>query len=126
MASEVGALLNEVGNVLARDTSYPLDGTFLYVKADWGMADMSIFKNLGDRLLWRNPMNGLADVLLELWEAGKPEKRWVSMQYRIEDGKFETFFTHAPLDPEVTTIDRRAAILQQRFGNKQIVYPPLP
>jgi hypothetical protein len=126
MANEIGALLNEVGNVLARDTRYPLDGTFLYVEADWGWVGMSIFKDLEDRLLWRDPMEGLADVLLELWEAETPEKRWASMQYRIADGKFEASFTHEPLDPEVTTIDRRASILQERYGNKQIVYPPLP
>ncbi len=33
MADEVGALLNEVGNILAQDRAYPLDGTFLYVEA---------------------------------------------------------------------------------------------
>ena len=36
MASETGARLNEIGNLLAQDTVYPLDGTFLYVEADWG------------------------------------------------------------------------------------------
>lgn len=126
MASEIGALLNEVGNVLARDTSYPLDGTFLYVEVDWGMVGMSIFKDLDGCLLWRAPMDGLTDVLLELWEAEAPEKRWASMQYRIADGKFEASFTHELIDPKVTTINRRAGILQERYGNKQIVYPPLP
>ncbi|UAK25190.1 hypothetical protein [Sphingomonas nostoxanthinifaciens] len=125
MESEVGTLLNEVGNVLAQDADYPLDGTFLYVEADWGWVDMMIFKDLGDHLLARWPMNGLADVLAELWEAEVPAKRWSSMQYRIEGGAFSASFTHGQLDPEESTLDRRHRILQQRYGNKRVDYPPL-
>lgn len=47
MASEIGARLNGIGKLLAQDTGYPLDGTFLYVEADWGWANISIFKDLG-------------------------------------------------------------------------------
>ncbi len=126
MANEIGAMLNEVGKILARDTAFPLDGTFLYVEADWGWVDMAIFKDLGDHLLWRDPMRGLSDALVELWYAEAPDKRWSTMQYRIDGGKFEAFFTYEPLDPEVSTLDRREHILQQRYGNKRIVYPPLP
>jgi len=126
MANEIGAMLNEVGKILARDTAFPLDGTFLYVEADWGWVDMAIVKDLGDHLLWRDPMRGLSDALIELWEAEAPDKRWSTMQYRIEGGKFEASFTYEPLDPEVSTLDRREHILQQRYGNKRIVYPPFP
>ena len=131
MASEIESLLNEVGQVLARDTAYPLDGTFLYVEAEWQMVDMSIFKDLGDHLLYREPsdlrtgsMDGLDYVLLELWEAEAPDKRWASMQYRIEGGAFEASFTYEPFDPEESMLDRRERVLQQRYGNKRIDYPP--
>jgi hypothetical protein len=126
VASEIGALLNEVGNLLAQDTAYPLEGTFLYVEAERRMVDTSIFKDLGDSLLYRDPTDELIDVLFELWETEIPDKRWSTMQYRIDGGKFEASFTHEPLDPEVSTQDRRERILQQRYGNKRIVYPPLP
>lgn len=125
MASEIGPMLDDVGNILARDTAYPLDGTFLYVEAEWQMVGMSIFKDLGDRLLYRDPMNGLADALLDLWDASPSDKRWSTMQYRIDGGKFDASFTYEPLDPEVSAIDRREAILRQRYGNKQVVYPSL-
>ncbi len=125
MANESGAWLNEIGNILARDTDYPLDGTFLYVEADWGWADISIFKDLGANLLWRDPTSELIDALLEFWEAEASDKRWSSMQYRIEGGKFTATFTYDPLDPDVSTIDRRGVILRERYGNKQVVYPPL-
>jgi hypothetical protein len=125
MANETGVQLNEIGNILAQDTEYPLDGTFLYVEADWGWVDISIFKDLGANLFWRDPMEGLSDALLALWESEALDKRWSSMLYRIEGNKFTASFTYDPLDPNVSTIDRREVILQERYGNKQVVYPPL-
>jgi hypothetical protein len=125
MENEIGTMLNGIGNILAHDVSYPLDGTFLYVEAGRAWVDMSIFKDLGDRLLFRDPMDGLSDALLDLWDAQQPGKRWFTMQYRIERGKFEASFTYDPLDPEVSTLDRREIILRERYGNKQVVYPPL-
>lgn len=118
-------MLNEVGKILARDTVYPLDGTFLYVEAEWQMVGMALFKDLGDHLLYRDPMDDLAGALLELWESAPEDKRWATMQYRIEGDRFDAAFTYEPLDPAVSTIDRQQAILRQRYGNKQVVYPPL-
>ncbi|WBO22217.1 hypothetical protein [Sphingomonas abietis] len=126
MAHEAAAQLNAIGNLLAMDTQYPLDGTFLYVEADWGWADISIFKDLGASLLWRDPMDGLFEALLDLREAEASDKRWSTMQYRITGDRFDAAFTYEPLDSEESTIDRRAIILRQRYGNKQVVYPPLP
>ncbi len=126
MANEIGDLLNEVGRILAIDKQYPLDGTFLYAEAAWQMVSVAVFKDLGDRILYEDPTDALSDTVLELWYAEAPDKRWSTMQYRIEGGKFEASFTYEPLDPEVSTLDRREHILQQRYGNKRIVYPPLP
>ncbi len=125
MADEVGALLNEVGNILAQDRAYPLDGTFLYVEAEPQSVSASIFKDLGDHLLYRFPNEALNAVLLELWEAEPVKKRWTAMQYVIDGDRFTTSFSFDRLDPEVSTITRRQAILDQRYGNKQVVYPPI-
>ena len=125
MAVEVGALLNALGNVLALDTAYPLDGTFLYVEAAPQMVSASIFKDLGDHLLYRMATSVLDDVLFELWEAETPGKRWSAMQYVIDGDRFTTVFSFDKLDPEISTIKRRQAILDQRYGNKQVVYPSL-
>jgi hypothetical protein len=125
MADEVGALLNEVGNILAQDGAYPLDGTFLYVEAEPQSVSASIFKDLGDYLLYRLPTRTLNAVLLELWEAEPVKKRWTAMQYVIDGNRFTTSFSFDRLDPEVSTIKRRQAILEQRYGNKQVVYPSI-
>ncbi len=47
------------------------------------------------------------------------------MQYVIDGDRFTTSFSFDRLDPEVSTITRRQAILDQRYGNKQVVYPPI-
>lgn len=126
MVDEAGNLLNEVGNVLSEDKAYPPDETLLYVEAASKMVDMSIFEDLGDHLLFRFPMPGLSDVLLELWEASDPNKRWTAMQCRIVDGQFTASFAHPEeIDPNERTMDRREHILRQRYGNKRIVYPPI-
>lgn len=126
MASEIGALLNEVETCLPETpaTRFTEHSSTSRRIGGWSacrsLRILAIASSGGIRWTsWRT-------FCFRLWEAEAPEKRWASMQYRIADGKFEASFLHEPLDPKVTTIDRRAGILQQRYGNKQIVYPPLP
>ena len=125
MADDVGALLTEVGTILAQDRAYPLDGTFLYVEAEPQSVSASIFKDLGDHLLYQLPTQALNTVLLELWEAEPVKKRWTAMHYVIDGDRFITSFSFNRHDPEVSMITRRQVILDQRYGNKQVVYPPI-
>jgi hypothetical protein len=124
---EMSAILNQIGNILAEDTEYPLDGTLLYVEAEFMMLDVSIFKDLGDHLLFRWSSDDLTDPLLELWDIAPEDKRWSAMEYRIQDGRFEVAFTYPEeFDEEMDTIARRDRVLKRRFGNKRIVYPNFP
>ena len=125
MADNVGALLSEVGDILAQDAGYPLEGTFLYVEVEPQVVSASIFKDLGDHLLYRFATSALNHVLTELWEAEPPKKRWTAMRYVVDGDQFTTSFTFDKLDPEVSTITRQQVILNQRYGNKQVVYPPI-
>jgi hypothetical protein len=130
MASdEMERTLNAIGNELAKDQKYPLDGTFLYTECTGGSVSTSIFKDLGDHLLFRLP-GGVTDnipwLILELWEAAPADRRWATMQYRIEDGTFTASFAYPEeIDAEEPEGDRRDRILHQRYGNKRIVYPPI-
>jgi hypothetical protein len=119
-------LLDEIGNVLAIDITYPLEGTFLYAEVQSQVTAASIFKDLGDHLLFRWPMNELHDILLDLWESEPSGRRWAAMEYRIDGDKFTASFTYPEeLDPAESNSDRRERILQRRYGNKRIVYPAL-
>jgi hypothetical protein len=123
---KIGVLLNEIGSILAQDREYPLEGTFLYAEVEWQMVSPSIFKDLGDHLLYRDAMDDITPVLLDLWEAPPLDKRWATLLYRIHDGKFDASFLYPEeIDPDDGPVERRERILHQRYGNKRIDYPPL-
>ena len=129
MASdETERLLNEIGQLLAEDTEYPLDGTLLYAQLASNMVAPAIFKNRGNHVLYRWPdLNRLGGALLDLWEAREPGKRWAEIEYLIRGGKFEASFTYPEeIDPEEDHFERRKRIVKRHFGDKPIVYPPWP
>lgn len=121
-------LLNEIGLLLAEDTDYPLDGTLLYAEVDWGYVAPSIFKDLGDRILYREPdLDRLGDALLDLWRAQDPGKAWSEIEYVVRGDKFQASFSYADeIDDDETMLDRRRRIVTKHFGNKRIIYPPMP
>lgn len=121
-------LLNEIGQLLAEDTDFPLDGTLLYAELDKNFVSPSIFKDLGDHVLYRDPdLDRLGDALLDLWEEQGSDKRWAEIEYVIRNGKFHASFTYADeIEPEERSFERRDAIVAKHFGNKPIVYPPMP
>jgi hypothetical protein len=122
----IEGLLNQVGNVLAKDKHYPLDGTFLWAEAASRTVSVSIFKDLGDHLVYRWPTREIDDVIMELWEAAPEDKRWAAIQYRVVGDTFTASFTYPEeMGPAGGALDRRERILAQRYGNKRVDYPPL-
>ena len=121
-------LLNEIGGLLAEDTAYPLDGTLLYAEVDRAMVGPSIFKNLGNQILYRRPdLDRLGGALLDLWEAQDGDDRWAEMEYLVRDGRFHVTYTYPDqINPEEEPLDRRTRIVRAHFGDKPIVYPPWP
>lgn len=127
VSDEAERLLNEVGQLLAKDTDYPLDGTLLYAELDTNFAGIAIFKNRGNHILYRWDDSSLTYPLLDLWEQWEPGKRWAEMEYVIVDGKFEVDFIYPEeIDPEEDSFERRDRIVRRHFGDKPIVYPPWP
>ena len=126
--SETERLLNKIGELLAEDTAYPLDGTLLYAELDRNMVAPSIFKNLGNQILYRRPdLDRLGDALLALWEAQDSNDRWAEIEYLVRDGRFHVIYTYPDeIDPDEEPLDRRTRIVRAHFGDKPIVYPPWP
>ena len=52
---ETDRLLGEIGQLLAQDTAYPLDGTLLYARVRSTMVAPAIFKNQGNNIVYRRP-----------------------------------------------------------------------
>ena len=125
-SEEVETLLNEVGQLLAEDVDYPLEGTLLHARVGDDHVAPAIFKNLGDHILYRRPdLDRLGDCLLDLWEAFEPRKRWAQMEYVIRGGRFEAKFIYSEDVPKNEDWnDTRAEMLKRHFGDKPVVYPP--
>ncbi len=121
-------MLLEIGQLLAEDREYPLDGTLLYAVLDHNMVGPSIFKDRGKDVLYRWPdLRDLGDALLDLWEAQETDDRWSEMEYVVRDGKFEVTYTYPDeIDPNEEPMERRRRIVSRHFGDKPIVYPPWP
>lgn len=124
----IAELLNQIGNLLAEDSDYPSQGTLLYAEVGSGYVAPSVFKDLGDHVAYRDPdLDRLGDVLLDLWKAQDTAKRWTEIEYVVQDGKFRAIFNY-PQDGEAEALhlDRREEVVTKHFGNKPIVYPPMP
>lgn len=125
---EAEKLLNEIGQLLMEDRKYPVEPTLLYAQLDRNMVGESIFKELGNQILYRRPViEGLPYALLDLWEAQEGEDRWAEMEYLLRDGKFEIVYIYPDeIDAEDDLVERRARAVRRHFGEKPIVYPPWP
>ncbi|WP_010184574.1 hypothetical protein [Sphingomonas sp. PAMC 26605] len=123
---ETDRLLGEIGQLLAEDTVYPLDGTLLYAEVDSNYVAPAIFKNRGNSIVYRRPdLDRLGDALLDLWDAEDPENRWEEIEYLITGDTFEVTYTYADdIDREEDPFERRDRIVKRYFGDKPIVYPP--
>lgn len=122
------ALLIEIGRLLAKDHEYPFEPTLLYAQLDRNMVGESIFKELGNQILYRWPViEGLPFALLDLWELQEGDDRWGELEYLVRDGKFEVAYIYPDeINPEEDVVERCARSVERHFGHKPIIYPPLP
>ncbi|MGK6355819.1 hypothetical protein ACMGDH_11430 [Sphingomonas sp. DT-207] len=120
-----GELLNLIGQLLAEDVEYSNEDTLLYARLARAHVAPSIFKNLGNHILYHAPdLNRLGDALLDLWYEQGGEERWEEIEYIVRNGRFEAAFIYPDdIDPEEDTSDRRDRVVAKYFGNKPIVYP---
>lgn len=125
---EARQILNEIGNLLMKDEDYSSENTLLYAQLDYNSVSESIFKELGNQILYRDPVNkDLPYVLLDLWEIPESDKRWAEMEYVYRDGQFQVTYIYADeIDPEDDFFERRDRAVRRHLGEKPIVYPPWP
>jgi len=125
---EAEKLLNEIGRLLAKDREYPFEPTLLYAQVDRNMVGESIFKELGNQILYRWPViDELPYALLDLWGTQEGDDRWIEMEYLVRDGRLEVAYIYPDeIDPEEDVMERRARSARRHFGEKPIVYPPWP
>lgn len=116
-------LLQEIGNLLAEDIRSSPDGAFMYAEVVEGMIAASLFKDVGDHVIYRDPSSDLEEKLYEAWWATDADKRWISMSYSINDGRFSVSFGYPDEVIEDEGFhDRVGRVVQARYGDKPVDY----
>jgi hypothetical protein len=120
---ELGSGYAELAMLAARDIRTDYDGTFLYAEAEEGRFSHSLFKDDGDRIIYRTGSHELTDKLIEIWEAEEPDKRWTVMHMTINTDTFDASFGFDDMfDENDPLFDHRDVAIRERFGDKPVDY----
>lgn len=129
----MGPLMNDIGGKLAEIVGGDPNDVFLYVEIGDRWIGYSIFKDEGNVVRYYDDNDsGLYDLLWDAWYAEPSEEkkmRWSVMEYDVKDGKFSAFYRYPDeVDVEVFDVnsDRRETALKARYGDKPVIYPPIP
>ncbi len=105
------------------------DGLYIYAEVEEGSVYAAVFYDDGSAVHYYDPTSELFDLINEVWEATDPEpkKRWVVMEYEVNGTKFDVQVKYLEeLNPEDYASDRREVALVARYGDKPVIYPPIP
>jgi hypothetical protein len=127
MATEAqGDLLNTIGQHVADVLSKVPDNVFVFIEAGDQWCGGAIFENLPDQVIYHDFDDGTDDLILSLWEAAEPDKKWTILLYDIKDGRFSVEYIYPDqLDPDESSIDQRERFLVARYGDKPVIYPEM-
>lgn len=125
----LGPMLSVIGAEAAADLGGNPDGIYLYVEVGDHWISVNLFRDEGEVV--RNYEHGheLTNLIWDAWEAesADPKKRWCVMEYEVRGTKFDVQFQFPDeVDVESFEVDRREEALERRYGNKPVVYPPIP
>jgi len=125
----IGPMLGAIGLEAATIVGGDPDGLYIYAEDEEGSVFASVFLDEGDAVRYYDPTDKLFDLIGDVWDAGDPDesKRWIVMEYEVHGTSFETHFKfREELNPEDYASDRRDFAVEARFGDKPVIYPPMP
>lgn len=123
----LGPMYADIGAEVAEIVGGDPDGSFLYAEVGDGWVYAAVFKNEGTLVRYFDPSPELSNLLLEAWETEEPGKRWAVMEYEVMGTKFDAkFLFPEEIDPKVHASERRPVVLKRRYGDKPVIYPPIP
>jgi hypothetical protein len=126
--TEMGDMLNEIGQYVANRLGKTPDDIFVYIEAGDQVYGGAIFENLADKVIYHQygDDDGFGDIVLRLWDIAPPDKKWSVLLYDIKDGKFDAEFIYTDdMDKDVYEHDYREDALVARYGDKPVIYPPM-
>jgi signal peptidase I len=123
----LGPVYADIGGELAEIVGGDPDGVYLYAEAGEGWYGYGVFKDEGDKVRYFDPTSELGDLIYHAWLAEESDKRWAVMEYEISGTNFDAKFQFPDeIDPKESETERRPRALKKRYGDKPIIYPPLP
>jgi hypothetical protein len=129
----LGPIMTDIGLELAKIVGGDPNGVFLYAEIGEGWVEPSVFKDEGDVVRYYNPKDSnLSDLLWDAWYAEPSEEkimRWSVLEYDVKDRKFTASYKYPEeVDVEIFDVygERREAALRARYGDKPVIYPPIP
>ena len=122
----LGPMMGAIGEEATNIVGDP-DGLYIYVEIGNQWISASVFKEEDGIVRYFDPSSELSDVIWDAWEAEEEDKRWPVMEYEVHGTKFSAKFKFPDeVDVESFDVDRREEALKRRYGDKPIVYPPVP
>ena len=122
----LGPVYGEIGGEVARIVGDP-EGAYLYSEAGEGWYSYAIFKAEGENVRYYDGTSELGDLIWKALKTEEPGKRWAVMEYVITGTKFDAQFQFPEqIDPEESEIERRPRALKKHFGERPVIYPPMP
>lgn len=121
---QMGDMLNGIGQHLADILEQHPDGSYMYAEVDEGSCEAGVFLDEGEQVVYFDPSDELFDALFDLWEFAEADKKWAVMHYEVKNGAFAVRFSYPDqIDPQESSVERRGRALQERYGDKPVIYP---
>ena len=128
--SPYGERFARIGEKILSNVANKRSRYFLYTEVEPNVVDISIYEVLESELLWLDDEDDpdgddeVTYLILDAWNAEPEGKRWVAMEYSIDDGRFAVQL-HYPGEIDFEDDDRREKLLAKRYPGKSVRYPPL-
>ncbi len=128
---EIGPLLTDIGREMAEVLDRYPEGALLFAEAGDGWSGGAIFIEDESAVRAIKPSAEIFDLVRNVWaidNLGRSEAEgWVFMEYDVRGGRFHAAFTYRD-DVAVGSEyeDWEDAAVAKRFGNKPVIYPPMP
>ncbi len=124
----MGPLFNDIGGEIAEIVGGNPDGAYLYAELGDGSVAAGVFLDDGTAIRYFDPTDDLQDLLQDAWdmENADKSKRFSVIEYAIADGRFKAEFQYPEeMNPGEFIEDRRERALVKRYGEREVIYPPM-
>lgn len=127
---KLGPMLSRIGEEAGAIVGGNPDGLYLYVEVGDGWIEPNVYRDEGNAVRYFDPTLELCHLIATARETENPEdpaSRWSVMEYEVHGTKFDAHFKFPDqVNVEKYDKNRRENALKKHFGDKPVIYPPMP